>query len=56
MVGAGVRPVIVNIMRRRPGLGDTPQPGHYHRHTKDFGHGDKKAITLAPSTVQEAWT
>ena len=54
MVGAEVPAVIVNIMRGGPGLGDiAPSQGDYHMHTKGFGHGDKKAITLAPATVQE---
>lgn len=55
MVGAEVPAVVVNIMRGGPGLGDiAPSQGDYLMMTKGFGHGDKQAIVLAPSTVQEA--
>ena len=55
LVGAQVPVVLVNIMRGGPGLGDiAPSQGDYHMSTKGMGHGDKKAIVLAPATVQEA--
>jgi len=55
MVGAEVPAVVVNIMRGGPGLGDiSPSQGDYNMCTKGFGHGDKQAIVLAPSTVQES--
>lgn len=55
MVGGELPAVIVNIMRGGPGLGDIqPSQGDYAQMTQGFGHGDKKYIVLAPSTVQEA--
>jgi len=55
MVGAEVPAVIVNIMRAGPGLGAiAPSQSDYHLCTKGLGHGEKKAIVLAPATVQEA--
>ena len=55
MVGAELPAVIVNIMRGGPGLGDiAPSQGDYLQMTRGFGHGDKRFIVLAPSTVQEA--
>lgn len=55
MVGSEVPAVIVNIMRGGPGLGDiAPSQGDYLEMTRGFGHGDKRFIVLAPSTVQEA--
>ena len=55
MVGAEVPAVIVNIMPGGPGLGDiSPSQGDWNMCTKGFGHGDKQAVVLAPSTVQEA--
>jgi 2-oxoglutarate ferredoxin oxidoreductase subunit alpha len=55
MAGSEIPAVIVNIMRGGPGLGDiAPSQGDWHQMTKGLGHGDKKHIVLAPSTVQEA--
>ena len=55
MVGGELPAVIVNIMRGGPGLGDIqPSQGDYDQMTRGFGHGDKKYLVLAPSTVQEA--
>ncbi len=55
MCGAEIPAVVVNIMRGGPGLGDiAPSQGDYAMMTKGFGHGDKQALVLAPSTVQEA--
>ena len=46
---------MVNIVRGGPGLGDIqPSQGDWAMCTKGFGHGDKQAVVLAPSTVQEA--
>jgi 2-oxoglutarate ferredoxin oxidoreductase subunit alpha len=54
-IGSELPIVVVNIMRGGPGLGDiAPSQGDYAQMTKGFGHGDKHAIVLAPSTVQEA--
>jgi 2-oxoglutarate/2-oxoacid ferredoxin oxidoreductase subunit alpha len=55
MCGAEIPVVIVNVVRGGPGLGDiAPGQADWHMMTKGFGHGDKQAIVLAPSTVQEA--
>ncbi|MBI5535432.1 MAG: 3-methyl-2-oxobutanoate dehydrogenase subunit VorB [Deltaproteobacteria bacterium] len=55
IIGSELPVVVVNIMRGGPGLGDiAPSQGDYAQMTKGFGHGDKHAIVLAPSTVQEA--
>jgi len=46
--------VIVNITRGGPGLGNIqPAQSDYFQMTKGGGHGDYRAITLAPATVQE---
>ena len=55
MAGAQVPAGIVDGKRRGPGLGDIqPSQGDWAMCTKGFGHGDKQAVVLAPSTVQEA--
>ncbi len=55
IIGSEIPVVVVNIMRGGPGLGDiAPSQGDYMQMTRGFGHGDKHAIVLAPSTVQEA--
>jgi 2-oxoglutarate/2-oxoacid ferredoxin oxidoreductase subunit alpha len=55
MCGSEIPAVIVNIVRGGPGLGDIqPSQGDWAMCTKGFGHGDKQAIVLAPSTIQEA--
>lgn len=48
--------VIVNAMRGGPGLGNiTPSQADYFQATRGGGHGDYRAIVLAPSTVPEAF-
>jgi len=55
LIGSELPAVIVNIMRGGPGLGDiAPSQGDYLQMTRGFGHGDKYALVLMPSTVQEA--
>lgn len=55
MVGSEIPVVVVNIMRGGPGLGDiAPSQSDYLQMTRGLGHGDKRLIVLAPSTVQEA--
>jgi 2-oxoglutarate ferredoxin oxidoreductase subunit alpha len=55
LVGAEVPVVIVNVMRGGPGLGGIgPSQSDYFMMTRGFGHGDQRAIVLAPSTLQEA--
>ena len=55
LVGAEVPVVIVNIVRGGPGLGGIgPSQGDYFMMTRGFGHGDQRAVVLAPSTLQEA--
>jgi 2-oxoglutarate ferredoxin oxidoreductase subunit alpha len=47
--------VLVDVMRVGPGLGNIqPSQGDYNQLVKFGGHGDYKAVCLAPSTVQEA--
>ncbi len=47
--------VLVDIMRGGPGLGNiAPSQGDYFQIVKGGGHGDYRAIVLAPATVQEA--
>lgn len=47
--------VVIDVMRGGPGLGNIqPSQGDYNQVTKSAGHGDFHAISLAPSTVQEA--
>jgi 2-oxoglutarate ferredoxin oxidoreductase subunit alpha len=55
-IGASQVPaVLVDVMRVGPGLGNIqPAQGDYNQLVKFGGHGDFKAICLAPSTVQEA--
>jgi 2-oxoglutarate ferredoxin oxidoreductase subunit alpha len=54
IAGSFVPAVVVNIMRGGPGLGNIqPAQSDYFQMTKGGGHGDYRAITLAPSTVQE---
>jgi 2-oxoglutarate/2-oxoacid ferredoxin oxidoreductase subunit alpha len=46
--------VVVNVMRGGPGLGNIqPAQADYFQMTRGGGHGDYRAIALAPSTVQE---
>jgi len=55
IAGAELPVVIINIMRGGPGLGGIlPSQSDYFQATKGGGHGDYRALVLAPSTVQEA--
>lgn len=55
LVGAELPCVIVNIMRGGPGLGDiAPSQSDWSMMTRGWGHGDKRYLSLCPSTVQEA--
>jgi len=46
--------VIVDIMRGGPGLGNiAPEQGDYNQVVKGGGHGNYRAIVLAPNSVQE---
>lgn len=56
IAGAELPAVIVNIMRAGPGLGNIwPAQSDYFQAVKGGGHGDYRCITLAPSSVQEAY-
>jgi 2-oxoglutarate ferredoxin oxidoreductase subunit alpha len=55
MAGSELPVVIVNIMRAGPGLGGIlPSQADYFQATKGGGHGDYRALVLAPWSVQEA--
>ncbi len=55
IAGADLPAVIVNIMRAGPGLGGIQaSQADYFQATKGLGHGDYKAIVLAPSSIQES--
>ncbi len=55
IAGTEVPVVLINVMRGGPGLGNiAPAQGDYFQAVYGGGHGDYKAIVLAPSTVQEA--
>ncbi len=55
IAGSEVPAVMVDVMRVGPGLGNIqPSQGDYNQLVKFGGHGDFKAICLAPSTVQES--
>ncbi len=52
--GAQLPLVLVDIMRAGPGLGNIgPEQGDYNQVVKGGGHGNYKAIVLAPNSVQE---
>ena len=54
MAGAELPAVIVDVMRAGPGLGNIgPEQGDYNQVVKGGGHGNYKAIVLAPNCVQE---
>jgi len=54
MAGAEVPCVVVDIMRAGPGLGNIgPEQGDYNQVVKGGGHGNYRAIVLAPDSVQE---
>jgi 2-oxoglutarate ferredoxin oxidoreductase subunit alpha len=55
IAGSELPCVIVDVMRGGPGLGNiAPAQGDYFQMVKGGGHGDYRAIVLAPATVQEA--
>jgi len=52
--GAELPCVIVDVMRAGPGLGNIwPEQGDYNQMVKGGGHGNYKAIVLAPNSAQE---
>jgi 2-oxoglutarate ferredoxin oxidoreductase subunit alpha/2-oxoisovalerate ferredoxin oxidoreductase alpha subunit len=54
MVGAEVPGVVVDVMRGGPGLGNIgPEQGDIKLACRGLGHGNTRAIVLAPSTPQE---
>jgi 2-oxoglutarate ferredoxin oxidoreductase subunit alpha len=55
IAGSDLPCVLVDVMRGGPGLGNiAPSQGDYFQMVKGGGHGDFRAIVLAPATVQEA--
>ncbi len=55
IAGSEVPAVLIDVMRGGPGLGNiAPAQGDYFQMVKGGGHGDYRAIVLAPATVQEA--
>src|SRR5512141_1829400 len=55
IAGTEVPAVLVNVMRGGPGLGNiAPSQADYNQAVHGGGHGDYKAIVLAPASVQEA--
>ncbi len=54
LAGAELPVVIVDIMRAGPGLGNIgPEQSDYNQVVKGGGHGNYRAIVLAPNSVQE---
>lgn len=54
MIGAEIPGVFVNVMRGGPGLGNIgPEQGDIKLACQGLGHGNTRAIVLAPSTPQE---
>lgn len=54
LAGAQLPAVIVDVQRAGPGLGNIgPEQGDYNQAVKGGGHGNYKAIVVAPSSVQE---
>lgn len=54
MIGAEVPGVFVNVMRGGPGLGNiAPEQADIKLACRGLGHGNTRAIILAPSTPQE---
>lgn len=52
--GAELSCVIVDVMRAGPGLGNIwPEQGDYNQVVKGGGHGNYRAIVLAPNSAQE---
>lgn len=55
IAGTEVPMVLVDVMRGGPGLGNiAPAQSDYNQIVHGGGHGDYKAIVLAPSSVQES--
>lgn len=55
IAGTEVPAVLVNVMRGGPGLGNiAPSQADYNQAVHGGGHGDYRAIVLAPASVQEA--
>ena len=55
LIGSDLPCVIVNVQRSGPGLGGIqPSQADYFQTTRALGHGDVRAIVLAPASVQEA--
>jgi 2-oxoglutarate ferredoxin oxidoreductase subunit alpha len=55
MCAVEVPAVVVDMARMGPGLGTlSPSQSDYFLATRGTGHGDSRAIVLAPATVQEA--
>jgi 2-oxoisovalerate ferredoxin oxidoreductase alpha subunit len=54
MIGAELPGVVVNVMRGGPGLGNiAPEQSDIKLACRGLGHGNTRAIVLAPSTPQE---
>jgi len=54
MIGAEVPGVVVNVMRGGPGLGNiAPEQADIKLACRGLGHGNTRAIVLAPATPQE---
>jgi 2-oxoglutarate ferredoxin oxidoreductase subunit alpha len=54
IAGSLLSPLIVNMVRGGPGLGDIqPAQSDYFQATKGGGHGDYKLIVFAPASIQE---
>ena len=54
LAGLELPAVVVNVMRGGPGLGNiAPSQGDYFQATRGGGHGDYRAIVLAPAHGQE---
>lgn len=54
IAGAELPCVIVDVQRAGPGLGNVwPEQGDYNMAVKGGGHGDYRAIVLAPNSAQE---
>jgi pyruvate/2-oxoacid:ferredoxin oxidoreductase alpha subunit/NAD-dependent dihydropyrimidine dehydrogenase PreA subunit len=54
MIGAKLPGVVVNVMRGGPGLGNiAPEQSDIKLACRGLGHGNTRAIVLAPSTPQE---
>ena len=55
IAGTELPVVLIDVMRGGPGLGNiAPSQGDYNQIVHGGGHGDYRAIVLAPASVQEA--